>query len=184
MLVCASFTHFCTRDRGCSAHPVFPAPSLGGVTCTIRAQRAAGTRSRIQPSLRAKRSNPFLLCGSMDCFACARNDVERAESVARMERSENPGLAPTLGFPDYASFHPGYAAVIPGRCEASSPESRDSGSGPSDHPGMTASRWCHRCFQRAWPCGLPDHLNHEMFGPCQMALTPVSIEKLEWARCG
>src|ERR1700710_2782465 len=28
-------------------------------------------------------------------------------------------------------------AVIPGRCEASSPESRDSGSGPSDHPGMT-----------------------------------------------
>ncbi len=29
--------------------------------------------------------------------------------------------------------------VIPGRCEASNPESRDSGSGPSDHPGMTAA---------------------------------------------
>src|SRR4051812_34649649 len=28
-------------------------------------------------------------------------------------------------------------AVIPGRCEASNPEGRDSGSGPSDHPGMT-----------------------------------------------
>src|SRR6267154_1316540 len=28
-------------------------------------------------------------------------------------------------------------AVIPGRCEASNPESRDSGSGPADHPGMT-----------------------------------------------
>ncbi len=27
--------------------------------------------------------------------------------------------------------------VFPGRCEASNPESRDSGSGPSDHPGMT-----------------------------------------------
>jgi hypothetical protein len=27
--------------------------------------------------------------------------------------------------------------VIPGRCEASNPESRDSGSGPSDHPAMT-----------------------------------------------
>jgi hypothetical protein len=27
--------------------------------------------------------------------------------------------------------------VIPGRCGASNPESRDSGSGPSDHPGMT-----------------------------------------------
>jgi hypothetical protein len=30
-------------------------------------------------------------------------------------------------------------AVIPGRCEASNPESRDSGFGPSDHPGMTES---------------------------------------------
>ena len=30
-------------------------------------------------------------------------------------------------------------AVIPGRCEASNPEPRDSGSGPSDHPGMTGS---------------------------------------------
>jgi hypothetical protein len=29
-------------------------------------------------------------------------------------------------------------SVIPGRCEASNPESRDSGSGPADHPGMTA----------------------------------------------
>src|SRR3954463_143679 len=31
----------------------------------------------------------------------------------------------------------GAGFVIPGRCEASNPESRDSGSGPSDHPGMT-----------------------------------------------
>src|SRR5690348_12944404 len=29
------------------------------------------------------------------------------------------------------------STVIPGRCEASNPESRDSESGPSDHPGMT-----------------------------------------------
>src|SRR5450432_1728603 len=28
MLVCAFFCTFCTRDRGCSAHPVFPAPSV------------------------------------------------------------------------------------------------------------------------------------------------------------
>src|SRR5258708_39434943 len=27
MLVCAFFRTFCTRDRGCSVHPVFPAPS-------------------------------------------------------------------------------------------------------------------------------------------------------------
>src|SRR5580765_5950007 len=27
MLVCAFFAQTCTRDRGCSAHPAFPAPS-------------------------------------------------------------------------------------------------------------------------------------------------------------
>src|ERR1700742_580301 len=30
MLVCVSVCYPCTRDRGCSAHPVFPAPSLEG----------------------------------------------------------------------------------------------------------------------------------------------------------
>src|SRR5450631_2025098 len=35
-------------------------------------------------------------------------------------------------------FGTGADTVIPGRCEASNPESRDSGPGPSDHPGMTA----------------------------------------------
>src|ERR1700675_93835 len=27
---CAFFLPFCTRDRGCSAHPAFPAPSFRG----------------------------------------------------------------------------------------------------------------------------------------------------------
>ena len=27
MLVCVFLAHFCTRDRGCSKHPAFPAPS-------------------------------------------------------------------------------------------------------------------------------------------------------------
>src|SRR5260221_1155006 len=27
MLVCVFFAQFCTRDRGCSVHPAFPAPS-------------------------------------------------------------------------------------------------------------------------------------------------------------
>src|SRR5260370_34499747 len=30
MLVCAFFAQFCTRDRGCSVHPAFPAPSSFG----------------------------------------------------------------------------------------------------------------------------------------------------------
>src|SRR5260370_18498233 len=28
MLVCVFLCTYCTRDRGCSAHPVFPAPSV------------------------------------------------------------------------------------------------------------------------------------------------------------
>ena len=47
MLVCALPCAHCTRDRGCSAHPVFPAPSHsrgGKRPGTTRARRAARTR--------------------------------------------------------------------------------------------------------------------------------------------
>src|SRR6267142_7200205 len=43
MLVCVSFCALCTRDRGCSAHPVFPAPSAfveGGTKRKTRARSA------------------------------------------------------------------------------------------------------------------------------------------------
>ena len=29
------FIYLCTRDRGCSAHPVFPAPSILRVACAL-----------------------------------------------------------------------------------------------------------------------------------------------------
>src|SRR6266702_8931544 len=35
MLVCALFAQSCTRDRGCSAHPAFPAPSFGEILCKL-----------------------------------------------------------------------------------------------------------------------------------------------------
>jgi hypothetical protein len=44
------FVHFCTRDRGCSAHPAFPAPSVhseGGNRRKTRAHRAARMRTYI-----------------------------------------------------------------------------------------------------------------------------------------
>src|SRR2546423_13935542 len=44
MLVCAYNAQFGTRDRGCSAHPAFPAPSLlrgRQRICITRAKRAA-----------------------------------------------------------------------------------------------------------------------------------------------
>src|SRR6476620_6040689 len=40
MLVCAFFCALCTRDRGCSAHPVFPAPSISREGETYRKPRA------------------------------------------------------------------------------------------------------------------------------------------------
>ena len=45
-----SFVQFCTRDRGCSAHPVFPAPSSlhgGENSSRPRALRAARMRSLV-----------------------------------------------------------------------------------------------------------------------------------------
>jgi DNA helicase-2/ATP-dependent DNA helicase PcrA len=38
------------------------------------------------------------------------------------------------------------SAVIPGRIEDANPESRDSGSGPSDHPGMTTPSTARPCL--------------------------------------
>jgi hypothetical protein len=69
---CAFCMHFCTRDRGCSAHPAFPAPSLfrgSGISGKARTHCAARMRSHILSSLRAKRSNPWLSKVSVDCFA-------------------------------------------------------------------------------------------------------------------
>src|SRR6266516_2814077 len=72
MLVCAFLVRNCTRDRGCSVHPVFPAPSTlrRGQT---KIQTSGATRREkakvCQPSLRAQRSNPCRRKGRVDCFA-------------------------------------------------------------------------------------------------------------------
>jgi hypothetical protein len=49
MLVCVSLCALCTRDRGCSVHPAFPAPSVlrDKVQTKSRAQCAARTRMRV-----------------------------------------------------------------------------------------------------------------------------------------
>ena len=84
--VCSCACFVCanrTRDRGCSVHPVFPAPSslregqtrmqTSGATCREKAKSYA-------PSLRAQRlvrrsseseggSTPCLSSGKLDCFA-------------------------------------------------------------------------------------------------------------------
>src|SRR5207244_12839424 len=49
MLVCALMHNFGTRDRGCSAHPAFPAPSIfegGKEFASLGRNRAARSRTR------------------------------------------------------------------------------------------------------------------------------------------
>src|SRR5450631_3674215 len=61
-------------------------------------------------------------------------------------------------------FGTGADTVIPGRCEASNPESRDSGSGPADHPGMTVSRLLRGIYHRAQfarPGGVLPMITHQ-----------------------
>jgi hypothetical protein len=50
MLVCVSFAQLCTRDRGCSAHPAFSAPSVfeGQRNAKLGQHRAARLRTHIR----------------------------------------------------------------------------------------------------------------------------------------
>src|SRR5450756_2962266 len=46
-----SIHYFRTRGCGCTGHPAFPTPSLGGEFCKTRAHRAAGTRRCVSDSV-------------------------------------------------------------------------------------------------------------------------------------
>src|SRR5438270_8578243 len=78
MLVCTSACANRTRDRGCSVHPVFPAPSdfeRANQDANLGRKCAARMRSPIHPSLRAQRSNPLSPRARKDgLLRCARND--------------------------------------------------------------------------------------------------------------
>src|ERR1700752_3057227 len=72
MLVCAFFVRNCTRDRGCSAHPAFPAPSVfwrDERRCKPRAQCAARSRNYIHVIASAAKQSIVPYKGRMDCFA-------------------------------------------------------------------------------------------------------------------
>jgi hypothetical protein len=81
------------------------------------------------------------------------------------------------------------SAVIPGRCEASNPESRDSGSGPSDHPGMTESQLSVASLltkPRVWRASIPDTTSRPR-GAMRPSRAFISRPKRAWgmpdARC-
>ena len=58
MLVCVFLRTVCTRDRGCSVHPAFPAPSFGREGFEkLRAHRAARMRSHVRLSSPRRRGS-------------------------------------------------------------------------------------------------------------------------------
>src|SRR5437879_3973909 len=79
MLVCIFVSANRTRDRGCSKHPVFPAPSdfRGAPTMQTSGDQRRENAKLYPPSLRAQRSNPSLRLWPYGLFRFARNDVER-----------------------------------------------------------------------------------------------------------
>jgi hypothetical protein len=85
MLVCAFLCANCTRDRGCSVHPVFPAPShFRGQTKQSSGALCREIAKSYPPSLRGakRRSNPSIPALSYGLLRYARNDVDRPQFVA------------------------------------------------------------------------------------------------------
>ena len=80
-----------------------------------------------------------------DPLSPTRHSVSRSRtcsempSMMRSSRDLLPRLTTRLSMSRTGLVMSTFSAVIPGRCVARDPESRDSGSGPSDHPGMTMS---------------------------------------------
>jgi hypothetical protein len=106
MLVCRFVCANRTRDRGCSKHPVFPAPSISKRAkrrCKPRAMKAARSRNCIHPSLlRAQRlvrrslgeggSNPLSPHARKDgLLRFARNDVTRPQRASSTRRRVSTG---------------------------------------------------------------------------------------------
>src|SRR6266516_1371420 len=83
MLVCTFVCANRTRDRGCSKHPVFPAPSNfeeGKRRCKPRAQCAARSRRYVNRHCERSEAIHAAACRRMDCFVAdaPRNDAEGA----------------------------------------------------------------------------------------------------------
>src|SRR5882762_7051706 len=95
MLVCALLCAHCTRDRGCGAHPAFPAPSTSsegaklmktsGISCRENAdvytQACLIVNASLTTSSRAERSNPSSHSLRHGLLRSARNDGTSGERV-------------------------------------------------------------------------------------------------------
>ncbi|MEH2565092.1 hypothetical protein V1289_004719 [Bradyrhizobium sp. AZCC 2289] len=127
------FAQPCTRDRGCSAHPAFPAPSdySGRETRgSTRANRAAGMRRCVfnrHPEVRAKRASKdeprgYILRDGASRLLRMRSPIPGPgfrtlmvrSALLRASRTMRPGRCPSSG---RLSSYPA-ASDIPAPCSA------------------------------------------------------------------
>ena len=88
MLVCAFLVRNCTRDRGCSVHPVFPAPSIfEGANEVANLGRRRREIAKLYPR-HCERSEAIHVytCGAMDCFAVLAMTARAATYRCRCAR--------------------------------------------------------------------------------------------------
>ena len=136
MLVCALFAQSCTRDRGCSAHPAFPAPFFEGEEDRQNPGNwAAGMRrcvlwSEVCFAVIARSASDeaihFSACGEMDCFASlAMTEVTQTASFqgdAPRSWSSSPGLPPSLKLRRASMGKPRRSLGVAGTGRSSIPE--------------------------------------------------------------
>src|SRR6267143_3907756 len=101
MLVCASFDAHCTRDRGCSAHPVFPAPSVfeGDVfSITSGASRRENANVCQVPVIaRSEATKQSILCAAR--WIASRSLSSGAHSRDPLARNDGEGAVLVLQAP-------------------------------------------------------------------------------------
>src|SRR5882724_12896189 len=93
---CAFFAHFCTRDRGCSAHPAFPAPS------DFKARNFSANLGRIEPRERGVMSAKVIERGR----AIPTMVIARLDRATQYSRDVNDGTEKPrrTGYPACAGY--------------------------------------------------------------------------------
>ena len=106
MLVCSFVSANRTRDRGCSKHPVFPAPSIqeeGNEVFKPRAKHAARSRNRVSVGRIGDKRNPPLSRGKVVGYAYANPPLLFA-SLTPPSRPSPAARFPSRACRDRAGF--------------------------------------------------------------------------------
>src|SRR5882724_2950420 len=89
MLVCAFSVRNCTRDRGCSAHPVFPAPSFPKEGCELTQSPDASRRGNADPHLSSCLTIESEVTSDRAPIRMAQGVFQRSGTGSRQENASN-----------------------------------------------------------------------------------------------